>query len=130
MTESTRLFWSRFALGLLGLAIALGVVALINPISELSHEIQRPESVDTPPLASLPRGQWPEHGLDAVERGIIWGQCESCGFPVTMEDVGNGFGDINLEHREVGFVRSRSYLRLPWGVFSCYRHTEEMIENE
>ena len=76
------------------------------------NEYRRPESVDTPPLASLPRDQWPEHGLEAVERGLIWGQCGACGFPVTMEDIENGSGDIIWMGGG----------RLPWGEFSCYRH--------
>ena len=112
MTESTRLFWSRFAFGMVGLVSALGVVALMNPISAQKVYI-RPVSVDTPPLLSLPRDKWPEHGLDAVERGLPWGQCGTCGFPVTTEDVLNGFGV------SVGFG-ARGY---QWEEFTCYRHT-------
>jgi len=81
---------------------------------------KKPESVDTPPLASLPRDQWPEHGLDAVKRDLAWGQCEVCGFPVTKEDVRHGFG------KGVGFkdVRGRY-----WESFVCHRHTNKVLSN-
>ena len=120
MTESTRLFWSRFTFGMVGLVSALGVVALMNPISAQKVYI-RPVSVDTPPLLSLPRNKWPEHGLDAVKRGLSWGQCGSCGFPVTTEDVLNGFGVSVGFGFSAGFG-ARGY---QWEEFTCYRHTEE-----
>ena len=113
MTE-IKIFWNRIALVIVGLAFALGVVALINPVSARKGYI-RPLSVDTPPLLSLPRDKWPEHGLDAVKRGLFWGQCGTCGFPVTTEDVLNGFGF------SAGFG-ARGY---QWEEFTCYRHTKE-----
>ena len=124
MTEP-KIFWFRFAFGLLSLVFALSVVALMNPISKFSHELIRPESVDTPPLASLPRDKWPEHGLDAVERGLIWGQCGTCGFPVTTEDVLNGFG-ISVGFGFSAGFGSRGY---QWEEFYCYRHTEGYWNN-
>ena len=90
MTEP-KIFWNRIAFVLLGLAFALGVVALINPVSARKGYI-RPESVDTLPLASLPRDKWPEHGLDDVNCGLSWGRCGTCGFRGTTEDVLHGVG--------------------------------------
>ncbi len=93
----------------------LMVVAIVGiPLYLEGIRLEPPESVDTPPLGSLPRDLWPEHGLDAVERGIIWGQCGACGFPVTIEDIESGFGDIIWMGGD----------RLPWGEFSCYRHND------
>ena len=73
---------------------------------------ERPISVDTPPLLSTPESKWPQHGLDAEKRGLIWGQCGVCGFPVTKEDVRNGFGESIV-------ASSRSH---SWEEFVCYRH--------
>ncbi len=95
--------------------ISVLVVLFLVARNDLDDDLwsyRRPESVDTPPLLSLPRDKWPEHGLDAVERGLIWGQCGVCGFPVTIEDIENGSGDIIWMGGG----------RLPWGEFSCYRH--------
>jgi len=80
---------------------------------------EKPVSVDTPPLASLSRDQWPEYGLDAVERGLSWGQCEVCGFPVTTEDVRHGFG------KGVEFMHHGTY----WEVFVCYRHVNKVLSS-
>ena len=45
MTESTRLFWSRFALGLLGLVFALGVVCMMDSFFKLGREYAIHESL-------------------------------------------------------------------------------------
>ena len=97
---------------IIGVLLVLFLLAC-NDFDEDLGSYRRPESVDTPPLLSLPRDRWPEHGLEAVERGLIWGQCGACGFPVTTEDVRNGFG----ESAGVS-ARGRN-----WSEFSCYRHT-------
>ena len=126
MTKSTRLFRSRFAFGMGGLVFAFGVVALMNPISAQKVYI-RPVSVDTPPLLSLPRDKWPEHGLDAVERGLFWGQCGSCGFPVTTEAVLNGFG-VSVGASSPGdIVINEAVGVYIWSEFFCYRHTERAV---
>jgi len=102
------------AITLLAWLIALGVFGTCQyeyVLNSLGYGYQRPESVDTPSLASLPRAQWPEHGLRAVKRHLSWGQCGVCGFPVTTEDVRNGFG------ASVGFFNKVYY-----ETFVCYRH--------
>ena len=126
MTEP-KIFCTRITLGFLGLAIALGVVALINPILACKGYI-RPESVDTPPLLSLPRDKWPEHGLDAVERGLPWGQCKSCGFPVTSEDILYGFGVTVRASSPGKIVINEAVGVYIWEEFYCYRHTELIYE--
>lgn len=84
-----------------------------------SSKYKKPVSVDTPPLLSLPRDQWPEHGLNAVKRHLAWGQCEVCGFPVTTEDVRYGFG------KSVGFMD-----RVYWETFVCYRHVNRVLSSQ
>ena len=96
------------AITFFALLIALGV------LGSCRSGYQKPESVDTPPLASLPRTEWPQHGLNAVKRGLFWGQCEICGFPVTDEDVFHGFGT------SVGFFN-----RVYWKTYLCYRHVTD-----
>ena len=103
--------------GLYLVLLLAGLIAL-GVLSACQYGYQSPESVDTPALASLPRTEWPEHGLNAVKRGLSWGQCGVCGFPVTTEDVRNGFG------ASVGFFNKVYY-----ETFVCYRHVEEVIEN-
>jgi len=104
-----------FAACLAAYLIVLTILFLmaVRIISHLQGDgYERPESVDTPSLLSLPRDEWPAHGLDAVERGLIWGQCGTCGFPVTKEDVRNGFGE-SVGHSSRGYY---------WEEFVCYRH--------
>ena len=109
-TESYRKIMQRIK------AKAVTLLAGLIVLGSCQFGYQKPESVDTPPLASLPRTEWPEHGLNAVKRGLVWGQCGTCGFPVTMEDTENGFGDIIWMGGG----------RLPWGEFSCYRHVSNL----
>jgi len=86
-------FKNEIALIVFGIAIGvLGFMIVREMFPKFSSPVS-PVSVDTPSLLSLLRDQWPEHGLDAVKRGLIWGQCTTCGFPVTKEDVINGFGE-------------------------------------
>jgi len=89
---------------------------LMYVFSSCSDNYEKPESINTPPLASLPRDQWPEHGLNAVKRGLAWGQCGECGFPVTTEDVRNGFGS------SVGVFNQVYY-----ETFLCYRHVDRVL---
>lgn len=101
----------------------IGVAGLGFIVREVLSGYKAPVSVDTPPLASLPRDQWPEHGLDAVERYLSWGQCGECGFPVTDEDITNGYGDA-----QVFYIRGQH--RKPatrWKIFVCYRHVSAEI---
>jgi len=72
----------------------------------------KPNSVDTLPLLNLSRTEWPEHALFAVEHGIHWGQCGICGFPVTDEDIKNGFGTAKNH-------KSKKYT---WNSYLCWRH--------
>ena len=64
MTESTRLFWSRLALGLSGLGFALAVVFLLDSISEFGRVSAIRESLEAE-LDSLTCQLY--GGIDSVE---------------------------------------------------------------
>ena len=89
--------------------IIAGIVLIFLLVCEC---YKKPKSIDTPPLLSISQNEWPEHVLDAIKRGIYWGQCTVCGFPVTDEDVAHGYGEITNYY-------GRGYA---WHFYVCYRH--------
>ncbi len=64
MTESTKLFWSRLALGLLGLAFALSVIFLMDAFSEYRRVKTIHESLEADPDSLTCQL---EDGIDSLE---------------------------------------------------------------
>ncbi len=75
--------------------ILVFVVAILRVYSS-GHQ----RADECPPLLSIPKSEWPQKVLDAMESGRRWGQCRDCGKVVTWADIGSGTS-YTSEHGEI-----------------------------